>query len=54
VRRVDVVFVMDLPPDAHPHREDDAEVRRVGWFPVDALPEVSEPTVEILRAVRLL
>jgi ADP-ribose pyrophosphatase YjhB (NUDIX family) len=53
VRRVDLVYVMEAPADAHPHREDEAEVRRIGWHALDALPEVSEPTLEIIRAVRL-
>ena len=54
VRRVDLVYVVAVPKDARPHQEDEAEVRRVGWYALDALPEVSGPTVEILRAVRLL
>jgi ADP-ribose pyrophosphatase YjhB (NUDIX family) len=54
VRRVDLVYLMPAPAGADPHREDEAEVRRVGWYPLDALPEVSSPTMEILRAVRLL
>ena len=54
VRRVDLVYVLDAPADARPQQEDAAEVRRVGWFAADQLPEVSEPTLEILRAVRLL
>ena len=54
VRRVDLVYVLDAPVDADAHREDEAEVRRVGWYPLDGLPDVSEPTLEILRAVRLL
>ena len=54
VCRVDLVYVMPAPTDAHPHQEDEAEVRRVGWYPLDALPDVSSPTAEILRAVRLL
>ena len=54
VRRVDLVYVMAAPKDAHPHQEDEAEVRRVGWYPLDALPDVSAPTLEILRAVRSL
>jgi ADP-ribose pyrophosphatase YjhB (NUDIX family) len=54
VRRVDLVYLLDAPADARPHQEDEAEVRRVGWFTTDELPDVSEPTLEILRAVRLL
>jgi ADP-ribose pyrophosphatase YjhB (NUDIX family) len=53
-RRVDLVYVMAAPPGADPHQEDEAEVRRVGWYPLEELPELSEPTREILRAVRLL
>jgi hypothetical protein len=33
---------------------DAVEVRGVEWFALDALPAVTEPTLEILRAVRLL
>ncbi len=54
VRRVDVVFFVDAPPDARLLAEDDVEVRRSGWFPLDGLPELSEPTADILRGVRLL
>jgi len=54
VRRVDVVFVVEVPDDAVVRAADAAEVRSVAWFPLDALPDVTEPTVEILRAVRLL
>jgi ADP-ribose pyrophosphatase YjhB (NUDIX family) len=54
VRRVDLVYLLDLPTGAKAHQEDDAEVRRVGWFPLHRLPEISDPTAEILRAVRLL
>jgi 8-oxo-dGTP diphosphatase len=57
VRRVDVVYVVG---DGHgdelsPRRGDDKdEVIGVGWFPLDALPEVSDATLDILRGVRLL
>jgi len=54
VRRVDLVYMLDAPADAQPHQEDEAEVRRVGWFAIDQLPDLSEPTLEILRAVRVL
>jgi 8-oxo-dGTP diphosphatase len=54
VRRVDVVFVIDVPADTAVRAADAAEVRSVAWFPLDALPDVTEPTREILRAVRLL
>ena len=54
LRRVDLVYLLDAPSGADPHREDEAEVRRVGWYRLDGLPDVSDPTLEILRAVRLL
>ena len=53
-RRVDVVYFVDLTGDTRLHSEDDVEVTRVGWFRLDALPELSEPTRDILRAVRVL
>jgi len=49
-RRVDLVYVLER--DARQaHAEDEAEVRRVGWFALDELPDVTEPTREILEAV---
>lgn len=54
VRRVDLVYVVEAPPGARAGIEDAAEVRRVGWFRLDALPAVSDPTLEILRAVKAL
>lgn len=54
-RRVDIVFVSrggDRAGGAH--IADELEVTGVGWFALDALPDVSEPTVDILRGVRLL
>lgn len=54
VRRVDLVYVLDAPPGAEPRREDEAEVRRLGWYPLDALPPVSEPTLDILHGIRAL
>jgi ADP-ribose pyrophosphatase YjhB (NUDIX family) len=53
LRRVDLVYLLDAPAGADPHQEDEAEVRRVGWYPLAALPDVSEPTLEILRTVRV-
>lgn len=53
-RRVDVVYFIDAPKGARLRSEDDIEVTGTGWFALDKLPEVSEPTAEILRAVRLL
>ncbi|MBV9290842.1 MAG: NUDIX domain-containing protein [Frankiales bacterium] len=54
VRRVDVVYLLDVPDSTKLLGDDDAEVLRTGWFGLDALPELSEPTVDILRAVRLV
>jgi ADP-ribose pyrophosphatase YjhB (NUDIX family) len=54
VRRVDVVYFVDAPKGTKLRREDDIEVTGTGWFALDNLPEISEPTADILRAVRLL
>ena len=54
VRRVDLVYALPAPDDAQPRQADEAEVRRIGWYRLDDLPGVSDPTMEILRAVRLL
>jgi 8-oxo-dGTP diphosphatase len=55
VRRVDIVFVLSDTDDLMARRgPDEDEVLRVGWFPLDALPLVSDPTLDILRGVRLL
>jgi 8-oxo-dGTP diphosphatase len=56
VRRVDVVYLatLDGAGDGELRGADDVEVTGTGWFPLDALPMVSEPTLDILRAVRLL
>ena len=54
VRRVDVVYFVDAPDGTRLQREDEVEVTGTGWFALEALPEISEPTAEILRAVRLL
>ncbi len=54
-RRVDVVFVSREGDRVGGARiADELEVTGVGWFALDALPDVSEPTVDILRGVRLL
>jgi ADP-ribose pyrophosphatase YjhB (NUDIX family) len=53
-RRVDVVYFVDVDGSARLRSEDDVEVTRTGWFPLDALPQLSEPTYDILRAVRVL
>lgn len=54
VRRVDVVYFLDAPAGTKLRREDDIEVTGTGWFALDNLPQISDPTAEILRAVRLL
>ena len=54
VRRVDVVYFLDAPAGTRLRREDEVEVTGTGWFDLDKLPQVSDPTMEILRAVRLL
>jgi 8-oxo-dGTP pyrophosphatase MutT (NUDIX family) len=54
-RRVDIVFVSrDGDGVGGAHIADDIEVTGVGWFAIDALPDVSEPTMDILRGVGLL
>lgn len=53
-RRVDVVFVIEVPDTVVIRAADATEVRDVEWFGLDALPAVTEPTLEILRSVRLL
>ena len=54
VRRLDVVFVIDVADTVEVRAADAAEVRGVEWYALDALPEVTDPTLEILRSVRLL
>jgi len=54
VRRVDVVFAIDAADDTEARQEDDAEVKRLGWFGLDQLPSLSRPTDDILRAIRVL
>jgi len=54
VRRVDVVYFVDAPAGTKLRREDEIEVTGTGWYALDKLPEISEPTMDILRAVRLL
>ena len=53
-RRVDVVYFLDAPEGVGLRTEDEVEVTGVGWFQLAALPPITEPTAEILRAVRLL
>jgi ADP-ribose pyrophosphatase YjhB (NUDIX family) len=52
-RRVDLVFVVDDDLAQRPRAADDAEVTRVGWFGLDDLPDVAEPTRDILATIRL-
>lgn len=55
VRRIDIVFVCSAGPDVTARRgADDDEVLDVGWFASDALPDVTEPTLDILAGARLL
>ena len=51
-RRVDLIYVIETGDDDDASSTDEAEVKRIGWFALDALPDVSEPTEDILRAVR--
>jgi ADP-ribose pyrophosphatase YjhB (NUDIX family) len=50
LRRVDLVYVLEREA-SQARAEDEAEVRRVGWFSLDELPDVTEPTRDILQAV---
>jgi 8-oxo-dGTP pyrophosphatase MutT (NUDIX family) len=54
VRRVDVVYIVAVADDIQLRTHDEVEVRQLGWFALDRLPEVTEPTIDILRAVRLV
>lgn len=55
VRRVDVVYLMaDRGAQVAKRGDDEDEVIGVGWFALNALPEVSDATIDILRGVRLL
>ena len=49
-RRVDLVFVLDA-DGQQPRREDEDEVLNLGWFPLDELPDMTEPTADILRSL---
>jgi len=51
-RRIDLVFPLSAPDDRDAHVAAEDEVRRVGWFRLDELPEVTEPTPAIVAAVR--
>lgn len=55
VRRVDVVYSMPEGDVLMPRRgEDTDEVIGVGWFALDALPDLNDATLDILRGVRLI
>jgi 8-oxo-dGTP diphosphatase len=55
VRRVDVVYMLGDGDQLMARRGTDRdEVVGVGWYHLDALPEVSDATIDILRGVRLL
>jgi 8-oxo-dGTP diphosphatase len=55
VRRVDVVYLSTDGDSYDPRRGADRdEVKNVGWFALDALPEVSDATIDILHGVQLL
>jgi 8-oxo-dGTP pyrophosphatase MutT (NUDIX family) len=49
-RRVDLVFRLDA-DGRRPRREDEVEVLRLGWFGRDELPDMTEPTADILRSL---
>lgn len=51
-RRIDLVFPLDAPDDRDAHVAAEDEVRRIGWFRLDDLPELTEATPAILAAVR--
>jgi ADP-ribose pyrophosphatase YjhB (NUDIX family) len=54
-RRVDIVYVVRAGAGADSARiADRLEVTGVDWFALDRLPDVSEPTLDILRGVGLL
>lgn len=54
-RRVDIVFVVRAGSGTeHARIADKLEVTGLDWFALDRLPDVSEPTVDILRGVGLL
>jgi 8-oxo-dGTP diphosphatase len=55
VRRIDIVYRSDDGDILAPRRGADTdEVMGVGWFALDALPELNDATLDILRGVRLL
>src|SRR5947209_14613469 len=44
-RRVDIVYLVDAADGETARGSDQAEVRGIGWFPLDALPDVTDPTL---------
>jgi 8-oxo-dGTP diphosphatase len=52
-RRVDVVYVIDVDDGLAPRAADRAEVKRVGWYLPTELPDIGEPTLDILDAVHI-
>jgi ADP-ribose pyrophosphatase YjhB (NUDIX family) len=55
VRRVDVVYMFGDGDQVMARRgPDHDEVLGVGWYPLDALPDVSDATLDILHGVRLI
>ena len=54
VRRVDVVFTVEVDAGVDARQEDDAEVKRIGWYSLDELPSLSRPTADILRVLGVL
>lgn len=49
-QRVDLVFVVDTADDRDARQGDPAEVRRIGWFTPDELPDVTDPARAVLDA----
>ncbi|MDP9182702.1 MAG: NUDIX hydrolase, partial [Actinomycetota bacterium] len=48
--RVDLIYVVDGEGE-QAHVEDEVEVRRIGWFSLEEIVEITEPTRDILEAV---
>lgn len=48
--RVDLIYLVETEGE-QAHVEDEAEVRRIGWFSLDEMAEITEPTRDILEAV---
>jgi ADP-ribose pyrophosphatase YjhB (NUDIX family) len=55
VRRIDIVYLLaDRDGITARRGADKDEVMGVGWFALDALPELNDATLDILRGVRLV